>query len=94
MKTQPPIDLAVKTMTCKVSADAQDRLKAISKRHGLKLQDVHSACLLYMPEDEIVRIVQEQQAALDQLPSALKSMLRNIDKLSDADRAMLRDMLS
>lgn len=94
MKTKPPIDLVIKTMSCKVSAGAQERLKDISERNNLKIQDVISACLLYMPEDKIVSILQQQSAALQQLSPEAISMLRKIDKLSDAERSLLRDQLS
>jgi len=94
VKTKPPIDLVIKTMSCKVSAGAQERLKLIANSHGFKVQDVISACLLYMPEDEIVRVIEQQSAVLQQLSPEAISMLRKIDKLSDAERSLLRDQLS
>lgn len=94
MKGKPPIDLVIKSMSCKVSAGAQERLKRIADDNGLKIQDVLSVCLLYMPEDEIVRIIEQQSAALQQLSPEAQSMLRKIDKLSDAERSLLREQLS
>lgn len=89
-----PIDLSMKTMTNKVSVGAYDRLRELAEKHGFKIQDVLSACILHMPEDKLVKVLTEQQKKLDTLPKPMKAMLKNIDKLSEKDRAMLRDMLS
>lgn len=89
-----PIDLSMKTMTNKVSVGAYDRLRELAEKHGFKIQDVLSACILHMPEDKLVKVLTEQQKKLDNLPKPMKAMLKNIDKLSEKDRAMLRDMLS
>lgn len=89
-----PIDLSMKTMTNKVSVGAYDRLRELADKHGFKIQDVLSACILHMPEDKLVKVLTEQQKKLDTLPKPMKAMLKNIDKLSEKDRAMLRDMLS
>lgn len=94
MTNKLPIDLPIKTMTTKVSVAAQDRLKLIAKSHGFKIQDVLSACLLHMPEDDIVRIVEDQQAIIAKLPKSVRALLKDADNLSDADREMLRDLLS
>ena len=91
--TKLPIDLALKTMTSKVSVGAHERLKDLAAKHDAKIQDVLSACLLHMPEDLLVRILAEQQAVLDKLPKPVRNMLRHADQLTDADRAMLREIL-
>jgi ABC-type transporter Mla subunit MlaD len=46
-----------------------------------------------MDEDRLVEILDAQEAAVDGLPKAVKAMLRNVDKLSDAERALLKDIL-
>jgi hypothetical protein len=91
--TKLPIDLPLKTMTAKVSVGAHDRLKALADKHKLKMQDVLSACLLHMPEDQLVAILKIQEERLAALPPALRQMLKNIDQLSPADRQSLRDIL-
>lgn len=92
--TKLPIDLALKTMTNKVSVDAHARLGLIAKSHGFKKQDVLSACLLHMPEDEIVRICEAQKAMLEKLPKSIQAVLKNADTMTEADRKILRDMLA
>jgi hypothetical protein len=87
------LDLAIKTMTTKVTVGAQARLKQLAEKHGFLVQDVLSACLLHMPEDQIVRILTEHRAALDELPKATKAVLKNLDKLSDAEREELKKLL-
>lgn len=94
MTTKLPIDLPIKSMTTKVSVGAQERVKLIATSHGFKLQDVISACLLHMPENDIVRIVEAQQKAVGRLPKAVKGLLRNVDKMTDEEREMLKDILS
>lgn len=94
MKTDLPIDLPTKTLSAKVSVNALKRLKRIASEHKLKIQDVISVCLLHMPEDEIVRIVSEQEASLESLKPEVRSILRKVDGMSDEDRRTLREILS
>lgn len=91
---KPPIELTVTTMTTKVAPAAQARLRELASKHGARISDVVSACLLFMPEEDLARILAEQKATLDALPKAVRGMVRNLDKLSEEDRAMLRDLLS
>lgn len=86
-----PSELVMKTMTCKVSVAAQDRLKLIAKQNKLKVQDVVSVCLLHMPESEIVRLVEELNA---QYSSEARAMMRKLDKLTDEEKSVLRSLLS
>lgn len=88
-----PIDLPLRTMTSKVSIGAHERLKQLAAKHGARMSDVLSACLLHMPEEELVRILAEQGRALDALPKSVKGLMRNLDKLDDAEKKMLRDVL-
>jgi len=94
MKINPPIDLTVTTMTVKVSCGAQERLRKIAKDNNLNIQDVVSVCLLHMPEREIVRIAEQQKAALEQLSPEARAMLRKMNKLSEGERALLRGILA
>ncbi len=89
-----PIDLSLKTVSTKVSVKAWERAQELKQKHDVRLSDVVSACLLHMPEDILTDIFKEQQAIVDALPRAVKGLLGNIDKLDDAQRAMLRDILS
>jgi hypothetical protein len=91
--TKLPIDLPLKTMTAKVSVGAHARMKELSDKHCIKMQDVLSACLLHMPEAQLLSIIETQKERLAAMPPAVRKMLKNIDTLSDADRAMLRDIL-
>jgi hypothetical protein len=91
--TKLPIDLPMRTMTAKVSVGAHERLKALAEKHGFLIQDVLSACLLHMPEVQLVELLKTQKERVDALPKAVRGMLRNLEKLSDAERAMLRDIL-
>lgn len=88
-----PIDLSLKTVTTKVSNAAWDRAQELKTKFDCRLSDIVSVCLLYMPEDEIANIIAEHNAAVEKLPKQMRSLLRNIDQLSDDDRAMLRDLL-
>ena len=89
-----PIDLSLRTITTKVSVDAWVRAQSLKEKHGVRLSDVVSACLLYMPEAELAKIVEEQSKAVDGLPKEIRGMLRNVDKLSAEDKKILRDILS
>lgn len=89
-----PIDLTLVTKTTKVSAAAWERAQELKAKHGVRLSDIVSACLLYMPEEKLAEVVEEQSKLVDGLPKVVKGMLRNVDKLSDEERAMLRDILS
>ena len=91
--TKLPIDLPLKTMTAKVSIAAHDRLKELADKHDARMSDVLSACLLHMDETYLATILALQKEMIDRLPKAVKGMLRNVDKLSDEDRALLRDIL-
>lgn len=88
-----PIDLSLKTVTTKVSAAAWDRAQELKAKHDCRLSDIVSACLLYMPDEEIARIIAEQNEAVERLPKSVRGLLRNLDKLTDDERAMLRGLL-
>lgn len=88
------LELALKTVTTKVTPAAWERAQALKQKTGKRLSDVVSVCLLYMPEDELVRLLAEQDDAIDKLPKAVKGLMRNLDKLSDAEKKMLRELLS
>lgn len=87
------IDLPLRTMTSKVSLDAHARLKALAKKYSARMSDVLSACILHMPEEELARIITEQKRAVDGLPKDVKGLLRNLDKLDDEQKKMLRELL-
>jgi hypothetical protein len=53
-----------------------------------------SACLLYMPEDKLIEILEQQDKAVAALPRSVRGMMRDADKLSDDEKKMLIDMLS
>jgi hypothetical protein len=88
-----PIDLPLRTMTSKVSLGAHERLKKLAGEHGARMSDVLSACLLHMPEAQLAKILAEQKKAIDNLPKSVKGLMRNMDKLSEAEKKMLRDLL-
>lgn len=92
--TDLKLELALKTVTTKVAPSAWDRAQALKEKTGKRLSDIVSVCLLYMPEAELERILAEQDAAVEKLPKSVKGLLRNLDKLGDAERQMLRDVLS
>ena len=85
-----PIDLNLVTKTTKVSSKAWDRAQELKKKHDVRLSDVVSACLLYMPEDLLEEIVKKQSDAIDGLPKPVVGLLRNLDKLSDEEVEMIR----
>jgi cupin superfamily acireductone dioxygenase involved in methionine salvage len=87
------IDLPIQSMTNKVSVAAHTRLKHLAEKHGFLIQDVLSACLLHMPEDELVRILTEHKEALEEMPAAAKAVLKNLDSLTKADREALKKLL-
>ncbi|MEE3153952.1 MAG: hypothetical protein VX309_00300 [Pseudomonadota bacterium] len=88
-----PIDLNLVTKTTKVSAAAWDRAQELKQKHDVRLSDIVSACLLYMPEDLLEKIVKEQTEVLDNLPKPIIGLLRNVDKLSDDEIEMIRSIL-
>lgn len=88
------IDLPLRTATTKISLGAYERWKKLAEKYGARMSDVISACLLHMPEEELARILVEQKKAVDGLPKAVKGLMRNLDKLSDDERDMLKKLLS
>lgn len=88
-----PIDLPVKSVTTKVSPEAWERAQQLKDKFGARLSDVLSACLLYMPEEKLKKILQDQNEAVNNLPKSVIGTMRNIDKLSDEEKQMLRDIL-
>jgi hypothetical protein len=80
-------------MTAKVSVGAHERLKALSTKLDAKMQDVLSACLLHMTEEQLIAILAEQKAKLDELSPTVRRLLKNIDHLSSDEREFLRDSL-
>lgn len=88
-----PIDLSLRTVTTKVSVGAWARAQSLKDTHGCRLSDIVSICLLYMPEGEIDRIVKEQSEIVETLPKSVRGLLRNLDKLSEEERQILRDAL-
>lgn len=94
MTKKLPIDLPIKSMTTKISVGAHDRLKDLADKHGVRISDVISACILYMPEDKLAQVLADQKIVLDALPKSVKGLLRNVDKMTDEERVMLRGILS
>jgi bisphosphoglycerate-dependent phosphoglycerate mutase len=88
-----PIDLPLKTVTTKISVAAEQRAQELKKELGCRLSDVYSAALLYADVALLRRIMDDQKVALDALPKSVQAVLKNLDKLSDADRKALRDLL-
>ena len=91
--TKPLIGLALTTKTTKVTPEAWERANALKDELGCRLSDIVSACLLFMPSDELKRIIAENQAAIDKLPRAVVGAMRNVDKMSAAEKKMLIDVL-
>lgn len=90
-----PIDLSLKTVTTKVATNAWERVQELKRqRPGVRLSDLVSVCLLYMPEAELDRILAEQAGKLASLPKPIQALLKNLDTLTAADREMLRDLFS
>lgn len=88
-----PIDLALKTVTTKVSVGAWEHAQDLKVRVGCRLSDVVSAALLLLTTERLQAIMNLQQKALADLPKPVQALLKNIDQLSDADRQALRDLL-
>lgn len=80
-------------MTAKVDPAAQARLKELAARHGARVQDVLSACLLFMPEDLLAERLKERAEQIEALPKPMRQLLKDLDKLSPADREALKDIL-
>lgn len=91
---RPPIDLRLKTVTTKIAPSAWDRAQALKELYGVRLSDIVSACLLFMPEEELGALLARQKSAVDGLPKPIRGMLRNIDKLTDDEKAFLKEILS
>jgi hypothetical protein len=92
--TNIPLELALKTVSTKVTPAAWERAQALKDKTGKRLSDVVSACLLYMPEDKLIEILEQQDKAVAALPRSVRGMMRDADKLSDDEKKMLIDMLS
>ena len=89
-----PIDLPIKTMTSKVSVEAHARRRMIANSHGFLLQDVLSVCLLHMPEDDIVKLLEEQARILDGMPKSVRAVLKYAEGMSYEQRQMMSDALT
>lgn len=92
--TTPPIDLELKTVTTKVSVDAWERAQALKAKLGCRLSDVVSACLLFMPEDELEKILNNQSQIVNSLPKNVRGLLGNASKLSAEEKQMIVRILS
>lgn len=88
-----PIDLPMRTLSTKVSVGAYERVRKLKDETEYRMSDIVSACLLYMPEDKLIAILEEQSKVVDALPKSAKGILRNIESMSDEDRKILRDIL-
>jgi hypothetical protein len=88
-----PIDLKLRTISTRVSVAAWDRAHALKKELGTSLQDVLSAALLYIDVKTLKRVMENQRAALEELPPSVKAILKDLDQLSAEDRKALRDLL-
>ncbi len=91
--TRLPVDLALQTVTVKVSKDAWERAQKLKSKFGVRLSDVVSVALLYIPETDMERVLNEQKTLVDNLPKSVRGMLRDVDKLSPAERKAIRDIL-
>lgn len=92
--TDLPIQLTLKTVSTKVAPAAWDRVDALAAQFGARKSDIVSACLLFMPEAEIKRVLDEQAAAMDALPKPVRGLLRHIDKLDAKQRQLVIEALS
>jgi hypothetical protein len=87
-----PIDLTLKTVTTKVTPKAWDRAQELKDKHNVRLSDIISICLLYMPEDRLAQLIKEQDEAVEKLPKSVRGLLRDWDKLTEDQKAMLKDL--
>jgi hypothetical protein len=87
------IDLALRTVTTKVSVGAWDHAQKLKDQVGCRLSDVVSAAILLLTRERLEAIMNLQNKALADLPKPVQQLLKNIDQLSDADRKALRDLL-
>ena len=88
-----PIDLSLKTVTTKVSTQAWDRAQMLKQRHGCRLSDIVSVALLYIDDAQLSEILEEQNKAIEALPKSVRGLMSNLDKLTDVEREMLRELL-
>lgn len=88
-----PIDLALRTVTTKVSVGAWDHAQDLKRQVDCRLSDVVSAALLALTPDKLRAIMSLQTKALAELPKPIQVLLKNLDQLSEADRKTLRDLL-
>lgn len=92
--TELTIELALKTVSTKVAPSAWGRVDDLAAKFGCRKSDIVSIALLYMPEDEIKAKLDAQAAAIDELPKAVRGLLRHMDKLDAAQRKVVIDALS
>lgn len=88
------LELALRTVTTKVTPAAWDRAQRLKDKTGKRLSDIISVCLLFMPEDELIQILDEQDTMINAMPKAIRGFLRNADRLSEEERKMLMGILS
>jgi hypothetical protein len=88
-----PVDLTVKPVNIKLSVSAHARAKDIARRHGFKLQDVFSAALLEMPEDDLVEACRELSAATQSLPKAIRGVMAQAHRMTAAEKQAIIDAL-
>jgi hypothetical protein len=88
-----PIDLPLRTVTTKVTVGAWKRAQELKAKVGCRLSDVISAAIYLLDEQQLRAIMDQQAAALAELPKPIQSLLKDLDKLSDEDRKTLRAFL-
>jgi len=89
-----PIDLVLKTVTTKVSAKSWERAKALQEKYEMRLSDILSVALNELDEGKLASVKAEQDAALSKLSKPARNLLKDLDKITDDERAWLRDQLS
>lgn len=92
--TNLPLELSLKTVSTKVTPAAWDRVGELAARLGVRKSDVVSGCLLFMDEGDLKAKLDEQAAAINALPKAVRGLLRNADKLDAKQRQVIIDALS
>lgn len=83
-----------KNWSAKVSIAAIDRIDTLAKKYGLLKTDIVTACILAMSDDDIVAAVTDQVRLVNSLPKGVRGLLRQMDKLDDAQRKLVLDALT
>lgn len=97
-KRRLPLHLKLTQWNTKVSEEALVHIKAVHARmrdrNGARLSDVLSTALLMLDEEALAAELDALMKVEEETPKALKTLIKDLDSLSDEDRELVRKLVS